>query len=113
MPATLKSRFPEIIAEMRPRVGAAVKQAAEVIAEDAATKVPDPSPVAQGLIAAIRVERQAAAEYAVVAGDSETFYGHMVEFGTSHSAARPFLIPALEENEQNAEALVTAALRGL
>lgn len=118
MAATLMNRFPEIIAELRPRVGAAVKTGAEVIAEDAARRVPDPSPQGAGLIASIRVEREDVAEYAVNAGDNEAFYAKWVEFG--HAArgggevpAHPFMVPAAEANEENVEALVTAALRGL
>lgn len=118
MPATLKSRFPEIIAELRPKVGAAVKQAAEVIAEDAAQKVSDPSPVGQGLIATIRVEREEAAEYSVLAGDTTAFYAKWVEYGHAargggQVAPRPFMVPAAEENRENAAYLVTGALRSL
>ncbi len=113
MASTLKSRFPEIMADLRPKVGAAVKQGADAVAASAAQKVPDPSPVAQGLIAAIHVEREDVAEYSVVAGDNEIFYGHFVEHGTSHSAPHPFLVPALEEQTLAVEALITAALRGL
>lgn len=113
MPATLKSRFPEIEASLRPRVGAAVKAGAEVVAGRASARVPDAPPLAEGLVAAISVEREDVAEYAIVAGNSEVFYGHMVEHGTSHSAPQPFLVPSLEESEQEIVALVTAALRGL
>lgn len=113
MPATLESRFPQIIAELRPKVSAAVKTSAESIAENAKTKVADPAPVGEGLRAAIHVEREDVAEYSVVAGDEKVFYGSMVEFGTSHSAPHPFLVPAAEEGLPEAVALVTAALRGL
>lgn len=118
MPATYKSRFPEIRAALYPKVGAAVKAGAEVIAEDAARRVPDPSPVAEGLIASIRVEREGVAEYAVNAGDDDAYYARWVEFG--HAArgggevpAHPFMVPAKEASEDNVVALVTAALRGL
>ncbi|WIA57826.1 HK97 gp10 family phage protein [Sphingobium sp. WTD-1] len=30
----------------------------------------------------------------------EGFYGHMVEFGTSHSAAHPFMRPALDNSRE-------------
>lgn len=118
MAVTLKSRFPEIVAELRPKVGAAVKQAAEVVAEGAAQRVPDRTPLGQGLIASIHVEREDVAEYAVVAGDNEVFYGHFVEFGHAAKgggqvAPRPFLVPAAEASADTAAALITAALRGL
>lgn len=113
MSATLKSRFPMIVAELLPKVSAAIKTSAEVIAEDAAQKAPDRTPLGDGLVASIHVEREKAGEYSVIAGDDDVFYGHMVEFGTSHSSPHPFLIPAMEEKKPVAEALVTAALRGL
>lgn len=112
MPATLESRFPTIIAELRPKVSAAVKASAEQIAETARENVPVGEPDVH-LKDHIHVENTGAAEYAVVAGDSEVFYGHMVEFGTSHSAPKPFLLPATEEGKPVAISLVEAALRGL
>jgi hypothetical protein len=40
----------------------------------------------------------------VLAGDpkdpSFAFYGHMIEFGTSHSPPYPFLVPALEDEHE-------------
>lgn len=118
MPATYKSRFPMISAAIAPKVGAAVKVGAEVISEDAARRVSDPSPMGQGLIASIRVEREGIAEYAVNAGDDDAFYARFVEFGHaardgSEVPPHPFMIPAKEANEANVVALVTAALRGL
>lgn len=112
MPATLKSRFPQITAELRPKVGMAVRAAAEVVEEEAKARVPIGPPDVH-LFDAIHVEREDVAEYAVVAGDEDVYYGHMVEHGTSHSAPRPFLIPAMEDSKDAAAALVTAALRGL
>lgn len=112
MPATLKSRLPEIAAEIRPKVGSAVKWGAERVAEDAADNL-DLGPEPIHLAERIHVERRAAAEYAVVAGDEEAFYGHIVEHGGVHSAPHPFLVPALEGRRDDFIALVTGALRGL
>jgi HK97 gp10 family phage protein len=110
MPASLKNRFPEIMVELRPRVNAAVREAAVVIQENAQERVP----IDQGdLYEAIHVETVGAGEFSVVAGDDDVFYGHLVENGTTHSPARPFLVPAAEAGRFSAEALVTAALRGL
>lgn len=113
MGATLKSRLPQIAAELRPRVSAAVKAGAELVAADASDRAPDAPPYGQGLVQAIHAERAGPAEYAVVAGDDDVFYGHLVEFGTVHSAAQPFLIPAMEAREDEAVDLVRAALRSL
>lgn len=110
MSATLKSRLPEIVAELRPRVSAAVKEASEHVADEAKMRVP----VDTGdLRDAIHVERGGPATYSVLAGDSDAFYGHMVEFGTSRTAPRPFMVPAAEASRAVAEAMVTAVLRGL
>jgi HK97 gp10 family phage protein len=38
-------------------------------------------------------------------------YSHLVELGASHSAAKPFLRPALEENVQATKDLVAEAVR--
>lgn len=117
MPATLRSRFPQIITRLAPQTQAAVRRGAEAVAERARERVPDAPPKGRGLVEAIHVEYTAASEgsggYSVVAGDEEAFYGHMVEFGTSHSAAQPFLIPALEESKAEIESLVSASLRRL
>lgn len=110
MPTTLKSRLPEIAAELRPRVGNAVRLGAERIKESARDRVP----VHTGKLRdGIEIDRRGPTEYAVVAGDRDVFYGHLVEFGTSHSAAHPFLVPAAEQNRQVVERLVIEALRRL
>jgi HK97 gp10 family phage protein len=110
VPATLKSRLPMITAQLRPRVSAAVKEAAETIAVGAKERVHVDS---GDLRDSIHVERTGAAEYSVIAGDENVFYGHLEEFGTSHSPPHPFLVPAAEAGRSVAAGLVTAALRGL
>jgi HK97 gp10 family phage protein len=112
MAATLKSRLPLIAAELRPKVSAAVKVGAEGIAGHARARVSVGAPDVH-LRDAIHVERRGPASYAVVAGDEQAWYGHLVEFGTVHSAPRPFLIPATEDGRDDAVAAVRAALVGL
>jgi HK97 gp10 family phage protein len=110
VPVVFKSRFDEIRRELPDRVDGAVKAAAGLIADGALERVP----VDTGdLQRAIHVERQAEREYLVVAGDRSAFYGHMVEFGTSHSAPRPFLIPAFEAAREQVEAMVATSLKAL
>jgi HK97 gp10 family phage protein len=110
MPTTLKSRLPEIAAELPNMVDAAIEQGAEVVAEYARFRVP----VEYGdLRDAIHVDRDSRSEYEVVAGDKEVFYGHMVEHGTSHSAPEPFLVPALEDAHDDIVHIVETALEGL
>ncbi len=110
MPARLRSRFPAIAAELKPRVDLALKEAAEAIARDAKQRVP----VASGQLRdAIHVERKGLAEYEVVAGDDDAFYGHIVEHGGRHSAPQPFLVPAAESQRERLAELARAALSGL
>ena len=111
MSVTLRSRLPGIVAELQPKVSAAVKKTAEAIAEEARQRVP----VDEGdLRDAIHVQRTGPAAYAVVAGNGgDVFYGHMVEMGTTHSAPQPFLLPAAEAHLDDAVARVEAALRSL
>jgi HK97 gp10 family phage protein len=113
MPATLKSRIPQIIAGMDPGVNAAIKAGAEVISERAKTLAPDAPPQGEGLVEAIHVEDAGDGGQYVVAGDSEHFYGHFLEFGTVKAPAQPFLIPAAEASVTEIEGLVNAALRTL
>lgn len=108
--ATLQNRLPQIAAGLRPKVAAAVKVGAQRIAETAKERVP----VDDGdLQRAIHVERVGPAEYSVVAGDENVFYGHLVEHGTVRTPPRPFLVPAKEARTAEAVALVSAALKRL
>lgn len=112
MPATLKSRLPQIIAEMEPEIRGAMFAGAELIEARAEERVHDAPPIGEGLIGAIHIE-ETDDGYSVVAGDTDHFYGHMLENGTSHSAPYPFLVPAKEESEDEVLGLVQAVLRGL
>lgn len=110
---TLASRLPEIAAELRPRVSAAVKEGAQAIAEDARMRVHTDD---GELRDSITVRRYQAAGYLVEveAQDEEgLYYGWFVEFGTSHAPAYPFLMPAMENQKEHAEDLLSASLRGL
>lgn len=105
----LKSRLPRITVEMQARVTAAVRAGAETVAQEAQSR----APVASGdLSRSIHVE-QDGDDVHVVAGDSDVFYGHLVEFGTVRTPARPFLVPALEARRDEIVTAVTAAVRGL
>ena len=110
MSATLTSRFPFIAAELRPRVSAAIKEGAEDVATGAKERVP----VQTGALRdAIYVKRGGPAQYEVYAGDENAFYGHMVERGTKYATARPFLVPAADDEQELIVAAVSLVLRGL
>lgn len=107
---TLRSRLPQISRELRPRVATATRRGAEEIAKDAKNRVP----VRSGKLRdAIHVEFKGDADWDVVAGDRDAFYGHMVEHGTTRAAPRPFLIPALMARRAEVELLIKKALQQL
>lgn len=104
-----RSRIPKITAEMLPALEAATGAAAELVAARAKERVP----VDTGRLRdAIHVERDSGG-FAVVAGDTEAFYGHIVEHGGVRTPAHPFLVPAVEESRDEAIELVALALRRL
>lgn len=109
---TVKSRIPKILADLPTRVDIAAKQTAEMIEQRAKSRVPvgDSPPHIRD---DIHVERMGRAEYAVVAGRTDTFYGHILEFGGVNHSPQPFLVPALEESRDEGIALGRAALRRL
>jgi HK97 gp10 family phage protein len=96
---------------MKLRVTGAAREGAEAVA----VRAKERAPVETGALRdAIHVEKDSKPfTYNVVAGVKEAFYGHMVEFGTSHSSAHPFLVPAAEESVGDVERIVTAALQRL
>jgi HK97 gp10 family phage protein len=105
----LKSRLPEIIAELYPAVEEATVAGAELIVEAAKSRVP----VDTGRLRdAIHVETTPEGAY-VIAGNRNAFYGHIVEHGSAAygTPPHPFLVPALEENRVKVEELVSAAIR--
>lgn len=105
----LRSRLPEITAEMHARVEAAIEHAAHGIADEAKTRVP----VASGKLRdAIHVDRQSDGVH-VMGGDTDAWYGHLVEHGTARTSPRPFLVPAFEAQKEHLIAEVAAALKGL
>lgn len=114
MPATLKTRLDGIALALQPAVSTATKAGAEIVGETAvANLVAGGHVVNDDLGQAVHVENVGPGEYSVLAGDEDVFYGHMLEHGTTHSPPYPFLVPALETEEDTILALVGGALRGL
>lgn len=98
MAVLFRNRLPEIMAELPARIDLAMATGAKLVEQRAQVRAPDRPPYGEGLVAAIHTEREGIAEYKVVLGDGDAWYGHLVEFGTSHSAPHPFGVPALEES---------------
>lgn len=104
-----KSRLPEITAKLAVEMREAEVAAAQLIAQRAKARVP----VDTGRLRdAIHVEHDDNGA-AVIAGDAEAFYGHIVEHGGARQAAHPFLTPAVEESREEIVVLATALLRSL
>lgn len=107
---TFSSRFPEIIAELPAIIDEAIAEGAEIIAEDARSRVP----IRTGALElSIESEQREQGTYEVVAGGKEAFYGFFVEFGTSKMAPEPFMIPAEEAEREFVISIVDAALHNL
>ncbi|HKX36646.1 MAG TPA: HK97-gp10 family putative phage morphogenesis protein [Rhizorhapis sp.] len=111
----LEAALTELGGKIAGRLGTnAVRAGARVIAAAARQKVP----VRTGrLKKSIRIfdDRELSlakgSERAAYAGTREP-YAHLVEFGTAHSAAKPFLRPALDESAQDALDKLTDNLAG-
>jgi HK97 gp10 family phage protein len=107
--ATLVSRIPEIVASLPDEVKGALGQGAEAIAEGARERVPVESGDLRDAIHTEEVENG----WSVVAGDEQVYYGHLVEHGTAHTAARPFLTPAAESAWSDVLQIVEDALEDI
>jgi HK97 gp10 family phage protein len=105
-----KSRLPQIAAELGARMDALTRTTAEIVEQRAKDRVP----VATGKLKnAIHVEREGVGEHMVIAGDTEVFYGHIVEHGGSNTPAQPFMTPAVEQTRAELRAIGARALKGL
>lgn len=92
------SRLPLIISRLDEQIDEAARLTANAIASDAKSRVP----VAGGSLRdSIHVDKEGEGSYYVVAGDSDVFYGHLVENGTTKMPPRPFLVPAAEAEKQH------------
>lgn len=107
---TLKSRIPQIQVALSRIPDVANKDIAESIAEEARERVPTRT---GALRDAIHVEFKGDNDWSVVAGDTDAFYGHIVEYGSTHTAPHPFLTPAAESQLPTLWARYAAYLRRL
>ena len=94
----LTSRIPVIIAQLDQKTVDALKDLAEDIADGARERVPVDS---GALRDSIHVEDRGHGVVAVVAGDTDVYYGHIVENGSVNAPAQPFLTPAYEAEKGN------------
>jgi HK97 gp10 family phage protein len=122
----LRSRIPQITREMEPAVAAALRLGAQVIADDAASRIhpgADPHHIAEDIHVVplggkdIRGPLQASQGelgglgFLVQAGRDDTYYGHILEHGSATATPRPFLIPALEAKANEVVKDVKRAIR--
>lgn len=109
-----KSRLPEIAAELEAKLNAVGKLAAETVVVGAKANLAlGPPPVHLKDDDHIHVEPHGSGDFLVVAGDSETFYGNIVEHGSVHASAHPFLVPAAEATRPEVDRIAKIALRDL
>jgi HK97 gp10 family phage protein len=108
--AETRSELGRIAEEIEPQVREATRKGASAIAATAKELVPIET---GALRRAIHVEFEGDADWLVVAGDHDAFYGHIVEYGGLHSSPHPFLVPAGEAHKETLRALVVEALRKL
>lgn len=108
MPATLKSRFPQIQAALPIQVGAALRAGTEGVAARARAAAPDRPPLGKGLPDSIEA-RDGEDGYGIYAA----YWWYFNEFGTVRQPARPFMLPAVEAGRGELEGLVAASLRRL
>jgi hypothetical protein len=92
MSVHLKSRIPEIIATSTAKVARANRQTAERVVAEAKDRVQRRQDTLYDEIHYVLDGD----DYLIHAGRDDAFYGHMVEYGTAHSAPFPFLMPAAE-----------------
>jgi HK97 gp10 family phage protein len=100
----LKSRIPAIAAELDTLTRGALEAGADVVAARAKGRVTVGND-APHIRDAIHTESEPEGVY-VIAGDDDTFYGHILEHGSVKMAAQPFLVPALEESKKEVLGLV-------
>ena len=115
MPVFLKSDLDDYARKLPGKLADALEEGAKAVAVGAAARVP----VDTGdLKRAIHVERRGRTEYAVVAGNRDAWYGHLVEHGSAIGGRgrpaippHPFLVPALEATQTFIEAEIARKLR--
>jgi HK97 gp10 family phage protein len=106
-----------LLRDMGPKVATrigdkALKAAARPIVKEAKRLVPVKTGRLRRSITARKGKSDGPAERSVVIGFKPPGrrYAHLVEFGTSHSAAKPFFRPALDARARDALAAMTEAL---
>lgn len=117
-----KDRFPQIASAIDDEIEQRLLGIGNLIANDARSRVPEDT---HALHDAIHVDVDLATlRVSVIAGDSDVFYGHIVEGGSAAGGKgrgpippRPFLIPAYEAKRDEViremrEALKDAERRG-
>lgn len=106
----LRSRLTKIARSLDEELDLPMRLVAEAIEAGAKGR----APVNTGALRdAIHVEKRGEGSYSVVAGDSDVFYGHLVEHGTTKAPAHPFLIPAAEAERNHIPEIVRHSLEDL
>jgi len=100
---SLQSELSNIASGINDEVKAVMKDQAEKMASSAKSKAPVDSGELRDSIEVYEYERPGISGFRVRAGaksDRGVPYAHMVEYGSVHGNAQPFLLPAMEEHRQ-------------
>lgn len=96
---TLHSNLGKVAARLDETIEDVLRDEAARVVRAAKIRVPVSQEAKPHLRDAIRAERISDTEYRVVAGDTERWYGHIVEHGSKRMPPRPFLQPAFESRK--------------
>lgn len=96
------SRLHQIAAALGRKAELTEEEVADRVTERARDRVPKRT---RALHNAIHKEPADGGGFYVLAGDDDVFYGHIVELGSVHTAAQPFLIPATEETKSEIDSI--------
>lgn len=84
----------------------AAEAGADIVLEDAKARVPVRTGTLKESLTKETTEKTAGRAVVSVGPGKEGFYGRFVELGTSKTAPRPFLRPALDKNRRGVKAAV-------
>lgn len=110
MAVNLKSRIPQIQAELVARMEGVVNEIADTIVEEAKMRAPTDTGALKN---SIHSEPAGPMGQHVIAGSDTVDYGLYVEFGTGNRPATPYFVPAVEKARDKSEGIGFRWTKGL
>lgn len=90
-----------------------IENAAQIVVDSAKAKVPVDTGELRDSIGNNKAEIKDHAAECIVGVDKEALHAHFIEFGTSKSAAQPFMRPAVKESKPAVDHQVSKDLRAI